>query len=181
MHTTLFFLGLAMVAFGIVVGAAGILFASRLLAWLLRLPQPSVELRNGNTAVAITYAGATLALGILARNCVGSTFAAMDFLQEDHPFDAALAAQVALYGAVHVVLSLIVGAAALALGGWLFTALTRGLDEIGEIRKGNVAPAIVLAAFLVVMALMAGPGLETALEGLLPLPELPTGAMRTLS
>jgi uncharacterized membrane protein YjfL (UPF0719 family) len=181
MHATLFLIGLAMVAFGIALGAVGLVTASRLLAWLLRLPQLSVELKNGNTAVGIAYAGAMLALGILAQQAVSSTFAAMDFLRHGGAMDPALLGPLLLYGTLHVVLSMIVGAAALAFGGWLFTLLTRGLDEIAEIRKGNVAPAIVLAAVLVVMALMTAPGLETALEGLLPLPELPPDVMQTLS
>jgi hypothetical protein len=54
----------------------------------------------------------------------------------------------------------------------LHADVIEGVDEIAEIRKGNVAPAIVLAAVMVVLALMTAPGLENALEGLLPLPEL---------
>jgi uncharacterized membrane protein YjfL (UPF0719 family) len=65
-----------------------------------------------------------------------------------------------------------VGAAALAIGAFLFSRLTRGVDEIAQIRKGNVAPAIVLGTVMVVIALMVAPGLETALDGLLPLPTL---------
>ena len=60
----------------------------------------------------------------------------------------------------------------LALGTFLFTKLTRNVDEMEEIRKGNVAPAIVLAAVMVVLALMTAPGLEMALEGLIPMPQL---------
>jgi uncharacterized membrane protein YjfL (UPF0719 family) len=182
MNATLFSIGLAMIVFGIVVAAVGIVSASRLLAWLLRLPELAVELKKGNTAVGVVYAGATLALGILVQHTVSSTFAAMDFLQQGGGVDPALIGSLAVYATLHVVLSLVVGAAALAFGGWLFTVLTRGLDEIAEIRRGNVAPAILLAAVLVVMALMTAPGLETALDGLLPLPELPDGALlRTLS
>ena len=69
-------------------------------------------------------------------------------------------------------MSVVVGACVLALGTWLFTKLTKGVNELEEIRKGNLAPALVLAAVMVVMALMTAPGLRTALDGLLPLPSL---------
>ncbi|MRG96315.1 DUF350 domain-containing protein [Polyangium spumosum] len=78
----------------------------------------------------------------------------------------------AFYGLSHVALSLAVGALAIAVGTFLFVRVTRGVDELAEIRKGNVAPALVLGAVMVVIALVAAPGLETALDGLLPLPEL---------
>ncbi len=67
-----------------------------------------------------------------------------------------------------------VDAAAIAIGAFLFNfnRLTRDVEEIEEIKKGNVAPALVLGAVLVVLALVAAPGLETALDGLLPLPTL---------
>jgi hypothetical protein len=40
------------------------------------------------------------------------------------------------------------------------------------VRKGNIAPAIMLGAVLVVLALATAPGLEVALQGLIPLPQL---------
>ncbi|MCO4763493.1 MAG: DUF350 domain-containing protein, partial [Myxococcales bacterium] len=67
----------------------------------------------------------------------------------------------------------------LAFGTGVFSRLTRGVDELQEIREGNVAPALVLAAVMVVLALLAAPGLQMALDGLLPLPELGRDLMVT--
>ena len=74
--------------------------------------------------------------------------------------------------ATKVGLTAVVGVIVLALGTFLFTRLTRGVDELEEIRKGNLAPALVLAAVMVVLAMMTAPGLRMALDGLLPLPVL---------
>ena len=41
-----------------------------------------------------------------------------------------------------------------------------------EPENQNVAPAIVLGTVMVVISLVVAPGLETALDGLLPLPTL---------
>jgi hypothetical protein len=61
----------------------------------------------------------------------------------------------------------------------LFDKLTGGVEEMEQIRAGHVAPAIVVGAVLIVLALLTAPGLETALEGLLPVPELPEGVLPT--
>lgn len=172
MLPTLFLIGLGKVAFGILVGAAGIFCASRLLNRLVRWGESDAELRRGNMAVAVLEASALVAFGILVQHAVGATFSAMDLMYRGRDLSGAMAGRFAVYGLVHVSVSLVVGTFALATGGWIFARLTRGVDELAEVRKGNVAPALVLGAVMVVMALVVAPGLQTALDGLLPLPTL---------
>jgi len=165
-------MGLGKIAFGIVVGVAGIFLASRLLGRLLRVGEMDAELQRGNVGVAILSGAGLLSLGVLAQHAVTATFSAMDLMYRGQKLAPPMIGRFAFYGFVHVTLSLGVGALALAFGVFVFNRLTRGVDEIEEIRKGNVAPAVVLGAVMVVLALVAAPGLETALEGLLPLPTL---------
>ena len=54
----------------------------------------------------------------------------------------AMVARLALFAVLHVVLSLGVGTAVLALGVLLFDKMTPGLDELAEVRRGNVALAM---------------------------------------
>ena len=56
--------------------------------------------------------------------------------------------------------------------GYLFPIDIFQADEIAEIRAGNVASALVLAAVLVALAMLAEQGVATMLDGLLPLPTL---------
>lgn len=172
MNLTLFLIGLGKILFGIVVGAAGVFLASRVLGRLLRWGEADEELKRGNLAVAALGAAGLYALGLLAQHAVSATFAAMDLMYRGKRLEAPMIGKFALYGLIHVGVSLAVGAGALAVGAWIFNRLTRGVDELAEIRKGNMAPALVLGAVIVVMALVAAPGLETALDGLLPLPTL---------
>jgi uncharacterized membrane protein YjfL (UPF0719 family) len=175
MHQLLFLTGLAKMAFGIGVGAVGVLLASRLLKRMLGL-HGLVAGDDANTATAagIVWAGAFLALAILARHSVIATFAAIDFISQADPPVPGMLVQLALYALGHAVLSLAVGAAALLLGVWVFTSMTRDVDELREIREGKLAPAVVLATVVVVLALLTAPGLETALSGLIPFPVLPS-------
>jgi len=171
-HLALFLIGLGKIAFGVVVGALGVWLASRVLGRLLRLGEIDEELAKGNAGVAVISAAGLVSLGLLAQHAVSATFAAMDLSYRGQKFAAGMFGRFALYGLAHAALSLAVGACAIAIGAFLFGRLTRGVDELAEIRKGNIAPALVLGAVMVVIALVAAPGLETALEGLLPLPQL---------
>ncbi|MCC6528156.1 MAG: DUF350 domain-containing protein [Polyangiaceae bacterium] len=172
MNLGLFLIGLGKAAFGIVVGALGIFVASRALHRFLGRRDRDSEMADGNLAGAIFKAGGLVALGILLQHAVGATFTAMDLLYRNEDADAAAVARFAAFAGIHVGLSIVVGALVLALGTLLFTRLTRRVDELAEVRRGNAAPAVVLAAVMVVLALMTAPGLQTALDGLLPLPEL---------
>ena len=115
---------------------------------------------------------AIVSLGILAQHAVVATFSAMDLAYRNEAFEASMIAVFIVYGLAHVLTSFTVGLVVLVLGTFLFGWLTRGVDEMSEIRKGNVAPALVLGGVVVVLAMVTAPGLEMALEGLLPLPTL---------
>lgn len=172
MNNTLFFVGITKVLFGILVGALGIFFASRVLGRFLRWGNVDEDIRKGSLAAGILKASALIALGILVQNAVTATFNAMDLLYRWRTPQLSWAKAFGLYGLCHVGLSLAVGSCVLALGAILFNRLTKGVDELEEVRKGNAAPALVLGAVMIVMALVTAPGLQTALDGLLPLPEL---------
>ena len=172
MNTSLFLVGLSKVAFGIIVGALGIFIAARALHRLLGSGSTEGHTREGNVAVGVLKAGSLIALGILCQHSVTATFGAMDLLYSGQSLTLSAAGSLALYALLHLGVSIVVSAAVLALGSWLFTFLTRDVDEMKEIQAGNVAPAIVLAAVMVVLALMTAPGLQTTLDGLLPIPEL---------
>lgn len=173
MNKTLLWFGLAKVGFGVVVGAFGVFLGLRLLSLLLRQKDGDAELGKGNLAVGILQAASVLSLGLLLQHAVTATFDAMDLLYRGREFAPAMLGRFAVYAALHVGLSLIIGSLVMALGVTIYGRLTRGVDELAEVRRGNPAPALVLACVIVVMALVVEPGLRAALDGLLPLPVLP--------
>jgi uncharacterized membrane protein YjfL (UPF0719 family) len=172
MNGPLLLVGLAKIVFGVIVGGVGIFLGSRLVHLLTRQRDSDEQLGRGNLAIGILEAASLLALGILAQHAVSATFDAMDLLHRDHAFTGKALVHFVFYGTIHVGVSLLVGAIVIALGTTLFTWLTRGVDEMSEVRKGNAAPALVLAGVIVVLALVTAPGLRSTLDGLLPIPEL---------
>jgi uncharacterized membrane protein YjfL (UPF0719 family) len=171
-NASLFLIGIGKIVFGILVGAAGVVLGSRVLGRLLRWGEVDEELGKGNLGVAVLGASGLLSLGLLAQHAVTATFGAMDLMYRGERLAPSMLGRFLIYGAIHVGVSLAVGAGAIAIGAALFVRLTRGVDELAEIRRGNAAPALMLGAVIVLIALMTAPGLQTTLDGLLPLPQL---------
>jgi uncharacterized membrane protein YjfL (UPF0719 family) len=181
MHRSLLILGIAKLLFGVVVGVVGIFLGHRLLGFMLRQRDGDAEVEKGNIAGGIVQAASLLSLGILVQHAVTATFDAVDLLYRGQEFRTGMLGRFAFYALVHVGVSLVVGALVIAVGAWIYNRLTRGVDEVAEVRKGNIAAALVLASVIVVMALVSAPGLRSMLDGLLPLPELPRDAVQMSS
>jgi uncharacterized membrane protein YjfL (UPF0719 family) len=173
MNTALFLIGLAKLVFGVLVAAFGIFFGLRVIHRLLKQEGADKALAEGNIALGLMQASCLVSLGLLVQPAVQASFDAMDLLYRGQSLAPAMVARFAMYALLHVGTALVVGATVIAIGTRIFVRLTRDVDELAEIRKGNVAPALALAAVIVVMSLLAAPGLRSILDGLLPLPELP--------
>ena len=172
MNSTFFFIGLAKVAFGVIVAVIGIFLGTRIFGRAIGMKDIDKELGKGNTAAGVLVASAIISMGLLAQHAVVATFSAMDLAYRNQGFEPQMLAAFAIYGLAHVLTSYLVGLLVLVMGKTIFSRLTRELDEMDEIKKGNVAPALVLGGVVIVLALMTAPGLEMALTGLLPLPTL---------
>lgn len=177
MNLLLVAVGLSKVLFGGLVAALGIWLAFRGLNRLLDT-DPTRDLREGNVAAGVVHAASLLALGLLAQNAVNATFDAVDLTFRGSLPRPGMLAQLAVFAFMHVGVSLLVGTGVLALGVLLFDKMTPGVDELAEVRRGNVALALVLAAILLVIALLTAPGLQATLNGLIPFPELPPSTFR---
>lgn len=171
MDWTLALIGVAKLFFGVAVGAVGIIVAVRVAKRLSGFPSIDEGLRAGNAAIGIAVSGAILAMGLLVQHAVRGTFGALDLLLSA-PGDGRAVGWVVVYAIGHVAAALGVGVLVLSAGTRAFVRLTPDVDEVAEIRDGNVASALVLAVVLVVMALLAQQGVQTMLDGLLPLPRL---------
>lgn len=176
MDITLVLLGAAKLFFGIIVGVVGITAAVRVVKSSSGFPDINAALRDNNLAMSVALAGAVVAMGILVQPAIYGTFSALELLLQDaqHWVDLAW---VAAYAFGYVVAALFIGAATIAIGTQVAIRLTPDIDEIAEIRGGNVSCALVLAVVLIVLALLAQEGLTTVLDGFLPLPQLGRDAL----
>jgi hypothetical protein len=163
-------LGVVKLGFAIVVGGLGVLGAWRLLARALKLDSVL-----DNPAAGTVHASVLISLALLIRNSLGATYDTMDLLlRPGAPASGALV-KVLAHSVLHVGLALVLGSTLLAVGVWLFDLMTPGIDELAAVRAGRVGPALLLSGIVVTLALLAAPGLEALLSGLVPFPTLPSG------
>ena len=163
---------------GIGLGGLGVVLAWKLLTRLLHSPegQPLEE----NPAAGIVHASALVSLGLLVRQVLSALYDTIDLFLLRGDFLKTLP-RVLLLGGLHIGLALGLGTALLTLGVWIFNRLTPGIDEVAAVRAGKIGPALVLGAILITLALLAAPGLEAILSGLIPYPQLPEGMGTTSS
>jgi hypothetical protein len=130
-------------------------------------------MRKRDPASPLVHAAGFVAVGLIVRQSLESAFMALDLLLRGDGSPAGAAGNFLIYAAMHVGIGLIGGVLVITVGMWLFNAMTARVDEVAEIRDGNVAAAVLLAGVLLVVAGFTAPGLKTLLDGLLPWPDLP--------
>ncbi|MGQ0507568.1 MAG: DUF350 domain-containing protein, partial [Myxococcaceae bacterium] len=144
MDPSLFLLGVAKLAFGLIAGVLAIALAFRGLSRVLGTNRLSAQ--PGATAVSLLEAACVVALGILGRNTLQATYDALDLLLARHQLSAPVLARVGFYALLHLTFSFLVGGTVLWLGLWTFDRLTPNIDELSEVKKGNLGASIILSA-----------------------------------
>ncbi len=143
----------------------------RIFDLLTRDIDESEELNNNNVAVGVMLAGMLLASAIVLKGVVSpaiSTF--QTYLYQGMTGIAWLKFLGFLVG--YLAGSFAVTVSAIWIAITIFLRLTKNIDEFAEIKKGNVAVAIVLGTVIVIMGLFLGDGIQDLWEALVPFPPL---------
>lgn len=129
------------------------------------------ELEDGNLAVAVLAGSFMISLGYMLRTAVGpivlTFFNALHRIRygEATLLDAVWASLVMLF---QLGASLAIAIAVLVLGTRTFMWLNRGLNELEEIRRGNLAVALLVGAITFTLALLVEQGMDRFLQALIP-------------
>lgn len=68
-----------------------------------------------------------------------------------------------LVGVANIIIAVVLGVLASYVGVWLFSRSTRHLDDLGEVRRGNTAMGLMLAAIIVGLAIILKPAIDLSL------------------
>ncbi len=127
------------------------------------------EMNKGNIAVGVMLAGMLFALALTLKAVISpaiSTF--QTYLYQGLGWSGWL--EILLYVFGYVLIALLVAVVSIWLAMCIFMKLTRGVDELQEIRNGNMAVAIVLAVVIVIMGYFLSDGIKSLLEAIVPFP-----------
>ncbi len=161
--------GLVELLLSFVLGILVAFGAFRLFAKLTKDMDEVDEIRKNNVAVAVVLVSMVVSTGLVARSAIYPVIGALQTVLLEEPGLGAVAA-VAARGLAYVLLSFAGAVGAIATGTKIFLRLTRDIDELAELRRNNVAVAIVLAGFILVMGLFLSRGVESLLTALMPDP-----------
>ncbi|MBU2512751.1 DUF350 domain-containing protein [bacterium] len=153
---------------GIVTIAIGFFFFGRITGNI----NEEEELLNNNIAVAILYASFIFALGYIMKEVIQPMI--QTFFSIFYQFQIALTIsketviKAAIYLPLQFLLTLIISIIVLSGSIRVFLWLTKNIDELKEIKKNNIAVAIVLASVIITIAMIVEIGLPKMLEVIIP-------------
>jgi uncharacterized membrane protein YjfL (UPF0719 family) len=146
-----FFLSITQLAVAIVLSAIAAYLAFYLFQWFTRDLDEWEELRRGNAAVGIVLGAIVVAVAIVLRPALNVSSTSWDV-------GTNLFFRVMLAEALQLAVGLVLAVITLALSLYLFAGLTRGIDEVAELKNGNLAIAGLLAGVVVGVGLMVSQG-----------------------
>lgn len=140
-------LSLLQLIIAVVLSAVAAYLALFLFQWFTRGVDEWQLLRDGNAAVGIVLGAMLVAVAIILRPALFVDRSAWDVGNSAF-------GQVLLTETLQLVIGLVLAVVTLEVAMFLFAALTRGIDEVAELKRGNLAIAGLLAGVLIGMGLM---------------------------
>jgi uncharacterized membrane protein YjfL (UPF0719 family) len=156
MMDQLVLVGLAIVRliFAIVFAVVAIYIAASVLGRLTKQFKEWDEIKKGNVAVAIYMAGIFISIATIIGPGVTGLFVRLDLLA-------------IVWGFVQLIIALALAVAAQYAGLSVLDKLTKDIDEWMELKKGNVAVGLIMAAVVIAIAAVVSQGVASLLTALL--------------
>lgn len=136
------------------------------------------ELRKGNLAVALLLTALMVATSLMMQQSVYPVISSIGVYLTGGPGAAGGLWKLPLYCIGHLALGFLLAVGTVELSLRLFERLSGGIDHDDELRKGNVAVAVVMASVVLVTAFYMQQGVSGLTKSLIPHP--PLGQIRIL-
>jgi uncharacterized membrane protein YjfL (UPF0719 family) len=150
-------LALLQLIIAVLLSAISAYLAFFLFQWVTRDMDEAAELRRGNIAIGMLLGAIVLSVAIVLRPALDVDASAWDLGRE-------FIWRALLGKAVQIAVGLALAVIALLVALAVFAALTRGLDEIAELKKGNLAMAALLAGVVIAVGLMLSPAVAQLMD-----------------
>ena len=140
-------LGIAQLAIAIILSAIAAFLSFYLFQWFTRDLDEWEELRQGNPAVGVVLGAIVVAVALMLRPALAVDTALWDAGHQVY-------VRILLAEALQVAIGLVLAVLALGLALLTFAGLTRGIDEVEELKKGNLAVGGLLAGVVLGVGMM---------------------------
>ena len=146
-------LAIVRLVLAIVFAVGGLYIASWVLGWLTKNLDEWQEIGKGNSAVAVYVAGIFISVAIIVGPGIIGLFRTLDIIG-------------IVVGFIQLVVALALAVAMQYVGLSFLGKLTKGLDEWAELKKGNIAVGIVMAAVVIAIGTIVSQGVVSIIEAL---------------
>lgn len=129
-----------------------------------------IDLKGGNRAFTIFTSGIVLSVGLILAEIIPSitNIVRLSTMQSDTVDIGTIVTYGGLYLLIGFIAAVIINAAVF----FLFSILTRGIDEFQEIKKNNVSVAILIVATLLSITMIVKGSIALLISSLIPYPEV---------
>lgn len=152
-------LSLAQLIIAIILSAVLAFLSFYLFQWFTRDLDEWEELRQGNRAVGVVLGAILVATALILRPAL-----AVDTTMWDVGYQ--VYGRVLLAEALQLAVGLVLAVLALGLAVLIFAALTRGIDEIEELKRGNLAVGGLLGGVILGVGLMVSQAVEQVMTAI---------------
>lgn len=147
------FLGLAQLAVAIILSGVAAYLAYAVLSWFSRDLDEEDAIGKGNVAVGLVLGSSVVAVAIMLRPALVVDTAAWDV-------GSLPVAKLLLAQALQLVIGLVFAVIALVLALFLFSSLTRRIDEVAQLKDGNLAVAALLSGVVIAVGILISQALD---------------------
>jgi hypothetical protein len=140
---------------------------------LKKIVAPKMEIKPDNTAFAIFCGAILLSVGLIVSESITPAMNAYRVeVQQSASIQLSVLNFLRILG-LYLLIGLLVAALINFISIWLYNFLTKDVDELTEIRNGNIAAAIITAVIILVITLLAKNSLAIIFESLIQYPTTP--------
>jgi uncharacterized membrane protein YjfL (UPF0719 family) len=170
MNIKVFSLGLIQLTLAILVGVLVLWFTFKIIKILV---SKKMEIKADNVAFAIFSGAILLSVGLIMSESIAPAMNAYRIgIQDSQSIQMTALSFVKVllgYLSIGLLTALIINLVSI----WLYNLLTKDVDELTEIRNGNIATAIITAVIIIAITLMARDSLGIIFESFIPYPDTP--------
>jgi uncharacterized membrane protein YjfL (UPF0719 family) len=128
-------------------------------------------INEDNQAFGIFTASVLFSVGYLVSGVIQPLTSLFRILSTRDTSTLHLVSSFVGYGAMYIMLAFFVAIFVCLLGAVIYNYITP-IDEVEELKKNNLAVALVVASMIITLTLMARDGVELLIESFIPYPEM---------
>jgi len=171
MNQKIFYYGLLELVVSVLIGVVILFISYRILNKLIK---EKYDIKLDNIAFSIFCSSVLFSVAYLISGIKAPILTSVRMLQDNANYEGILLLDGFKYTGLFLTIIIIVIALINLLSIYLFTLMTKRVDEFEEIKRNNIAVSIITGVVIISISLLAKDSLYLILESFVPYPEMPS-------